>query len=198
MKAKPATQRLTNDFFISIKKAGASLERAARILVQLMSQDSNAYENLLADAKRRGYALDRETLDRLERIGRKRMIPELLHDVSSKCGIMMDLAYEDQKRLFKDGVPVRVIDRGVGVHTQVKTYPEIAVNEMKRLVYHGRLRTEAEQDQIIASEKDSEPTGTLPYVLDKERGILAVTRKCKFTVDQLEPLVQVLRAAVTA
>lgn len=161
--------------------------RSLRDAGQIVCQIVDMCENGLQVIQQRYPDISRNTLARLEAVGRGRLLPELALDPSYGAGRLSVLSIEQQRHWA--GRQLSVVKRGPEGETMVelKSVQQLSVSEANRVIASDHVRSESEQLALVTA-----PVRIVPrYRFDGEE--IVFNENSRFTVVQLEALLQVLK-----
>ena len=133
--------------FAALVNAGVnSWTLAGKMLVEMVDQDPTAFKKIITLYP----AISHEMLAIFERIGRNQVYPYLLLDTSPGCRKLLEMPYESQVEIFKNGVDV-VVDLKRGTREPVierKRIQQISSFEASVVFADGELRSVERQASI--------------------------------------------------
>jgi hypothetical protein len=153
----------------SLKEALSSVKQdiitAGKILVELLEENDNTFEILVSQ---RVAAL--QTLEALERVGRGKLDPLLLTDPSpiAQRAISQCIPMAQQRQLQTGTVEV-VVESNGGIAIENKRKEEITFTESQRVIGDGKIRSTAEQTQIVMQQKSNRAKRELRYEISSDK-----------------------------
>jgi hypothetical protein len=150
----------------ALQSARDGLKRAGDILCEIVDQEPNAYEMILASVP--GITL--HSLETLERIGRGKLEPRLITDPSpaAERAIRKAIPMEDQQRLLDRPIDTVTRDNG-GFRIEQKRIGEMTQREAHLLIGDDGIRTADEQKQILIAEARRKAESDLRYEIRGDR-----------------------------
>ena len=172
MKLTKHIETKINEFKSALSGAAEGVLLAGKILCDIVDAEPDAYEIMLTECK--GVTLP--FLEALERVGRGKLLPELLLNPAPACqrAIGESLNIKEQNRLLTGTIPTVIRENG-GVRTVNKRLEELSAHEAVRVVGDGKIRTPEEQIEVLKTQEAQKAARELRYEIRGSRVIFHST-----------------------
>lgn len=130
--------------------------------------------------------LSRSAIERLEAIGRGRLLPQFALDSSPAARYIVDLPAATQSIILRDGVELLKVSGVIR-----KPYQQLTYAECTQVFGNGKLRSIKEQEK--AMEQEAKPKYKQRYEIDPVLGVVIFHEDCQFNVLELENLLEKLK-----
>lgn len=151
------------DRFIKLIQRGINCwVNAGELLVKMTEEDPDICHKILSHHKH----ISEATLDAFLRIGRKEVHPYLIMDPSPAAKRLAALPYEDQLKIYNEGLPVVVEDPERGLVRQFKKVHDVTAKELAVVFQADKIRTVKEQIEVLTKNEKQFPEAQSPTLSD--------------------------------
>lgn len=161
---------LIESLVAALNEGRASLQRAGEIIVILIDHDPKLKEVIATRA-----GLDPNTMDALERIGRRQMVPALCFSDTPGVRALRFVAYSDQVRYATEAIPVLQANG----ETLLVLATDLSKAQVKQVFTKTRMRTLGEQKNYLIQRQPPVMGVAKAYVV--KRNSLVVNAPCELT-----------------
>lgn len=180
MQPSKQTRELIQAFSEALLRASADIEEAARILVQIVSNDPNGREHVLEACP----SLKSDWFDGLLRIGRKQMYHELLFATAPGCKALRRCDYGEQVKYVSQPIELLLI-RDRGPETLLAPVAALTPAQVKQVFQRSHIRSLGEQRIWLEAQKPKPRTVKTPEAYSVRRGRIEIHGPCSLDAADL-------------